>query len=364
MARIRILVVDDSLTVRRHLCQAFGQDPELEVVGEAADGREAIELCQGLRPDIVTLDMMLPVMTGIAATEYIMAYCPTPILIVSASTNRGELHRTYDALAAGAVDVFDKPDGDTIDAQWARMLVERVKLVARVRVITHVRGRLRGTGSQAAGLGDVRTPASTRASLRADAPQRCVAIGVSTGGPAALVRILRAMPRRPQLPLVAVIHLDAPFAASFADWLDAQTTHAVGYARDGERVADSIGRLVLAPADRHLVIEGGSFRLTSDEPRHSCRPSVDVMFESVASEYGTGAMACLLTGMGRDGAQGLLAVRRAGGTTIAQDEATSVVYGMPREAVAIGAAERTMSLDAIAMMIAAATEVSPQGGAG
>ncbi|HET6583553.1 MAG TPA: response regulator, partial [Nannocystaceae bacterium] len=137
MARIRVLVVEDSLTVRRYLCEALANDRDIEVVGEAEDGKRAIELCEQLRPDLVTLDMMLPVMTGLAATEYIMAYCPTPILIVSASINRGELFRTYDALAAGAVDVLDKPTGEESDGQWERRFVDAVKVAARIRVITH-----------------------------------------------------------------------------------------------------------------------------------------------------------------------------------------------------------------------------------
>ena len=132
------------MTVRRRLCEVLAADPELEVVGEADDGKRAIELCHELRPDVITLDMMLPVMTGLAATEYIMAHCPTPILIVSASTNRGELFRTYDALAAGAVDVLEKPRGDERDGDWERRFLATVKLVSRIKVITHLRARLGG----------------------------------------------------------------------------------------------------------------------------------------------------------------------------------------------------------------------------
>ncbi|MGH7093429.1 MAG: response regulator [Stellaceae bacterium] len=139
---IRVLVVEDSLTVRRRLVEILAADPEITVVGEAGDGRTAIELCRERRPDVITMDMILPVMSGLAATEYVMAHCPTPILVVSASTNRGELFKTYDALAAGAVDVFDKPDGRDADGEWERRLVALVKLVARIRVITHPRARL------------------------------------------------------------------------------------------------------------------------------------------------------------------------------------------------------------------------------
>src|SRR5579883_2207628 len=142
MGRIRVLVVEDSLTVRKHLVETLAADAEIEVVGEAEDGKRAIELCQDRRPDVITMDMMLPVMTGLAATEYIMAHCPTPILIVSASVNRGELFRTYEALAAGAVDVLEKPTGAEAEGAWEERFLSTVKLVARIRVITHPRARL------------------------------------------------------------------------------------------------------------------------------------------------------------------------------------------------------------------------------
>src|SRR5690242_12529067 len=139
MRTIRVLVVEDSLTARKLLVEVLTASPDIEVIGEAPDGKRAIELCQRLRPDVVTLDMMLPVMTGLAATEYIMAYCPTPIVVVSSSTNRGELFRTYEALAAGAIDVLDKPKGDEPDGEWEARLLSTVKLVSRIKVITHPR---------------------------------------------------------------------------------------------------------------------------------------------------------------------------------------------------------------------------------
>jgi two-component system, chemotaxis family, protein-glutamate methylesterase/glutaminase len=358
MSTIRVLVVDDSLTVRGRIAETVAAEPGLEVVGQAENGKRGIELCEQLRPDIVTLDMMMPVMTGVAATEWIMAHCPTPILIVSSSTHRGELFKTYDALAAGAVDVFEKPRGDEPEGAWERGLVGAIKMVARIKVITHVRARLRALQ---------RTPSTPPESVvpRAWPPAapdlavkaglgRCqvIAIGTSTGGPAALVDVLRGLPPSLPVPILIVLHLGEPFAAAFADWLDAQTSYRVAFARDGEPLAGLAGRVALAPAERHLHVRAGRLVLSRDPARHSCRPSVDVLFESLAREMGPTTTACLLTGMGRDGASGLLEIRRAGGITIAQDEASSVVYGMPREAALLGAAMHITPLPAIAGLLA------------
>lgn len=363
MAKIRILVVEDSLTVRKRMVEVFAADPAIEVIGEADDGKRGIELCQQLRPDVITLDMMLPVMSGLAATEFIMAYCPTPILIVSASTNRGELFKTYEALAAGALDVLDKPLGNELDDAWERKLVTSVKLLSRIKVITHLRARLGPMDQPLVGPASIeagsrpRTPAAPvveRQPLQAEGRLRAVAIGVSTGGPSALIEILRGLPRGFPLPILLVIHIGKLFAPAFAEWLDGQSPVRVAYAADGDPLpAFGEGGVLMASPDFHLVLRQGKLRLTQDPERHSCRPSVDVLFASVAQELGADCAACLLTGMGKDGAEGLLAVRRAGGRTIAQDEATSVVFGMPREAILLGAVEQVLPLEKIAPALAA-----------
>jgi two-component system, chemotaxis family, protein-glutamate methylesterase/glutaminase len=346
MTALRVLVVEDSLTIRRHLVDVLGAAPDVQVVGEAEDGARAIELARALRPDVITLDMMLPVMSGVAVTEYVMAFCPTPILIVSSSLNRGEVYKTYDALAAGAVDVFEKPRGDARDEGWEQRLVAAVRLVSRIKVITHLRGKLGGAR-------DPRPPAAPVDEAAASRPPRAVAIGASTGGPAAIVAILRQLPALYPVPILLALHISQPFGDSFAGWLDGLAPLPVRSAVDGEPLPPpGTPGVVIAPPDRHLVVAGGRLRLTRDPARHSCRPSVDALFESVARELGAEAVGCLLTGMGRDGAAGLLALRQAGALTVAQDEASCVVFGMPREAIALGAAARVAALAAIGPLLA------------
>lgn len=357
MAKTRVLVVEDSLTMRRHLVEVLAADSDLEVVGEAEDGKRAIELCQALRPDVMTLDMILPVMSGVAVTEYVMAYCPTPILVVSASTNRGELYKTYDALAAGALDVLEKPTGCEPDEVWERTLISSVKLTARIRVITHIRAKIGSLGRPSA---DSTPSVESHNGLKHG---RIIAVGGSTGGPAAIVEILRRLPAGFPVPILLVIHIGHPFGSAFAEWLDAQSTLPVRYAKDFEPLpVYGQSGVIMAPPGQHLLVQHGRLRLTVDPERNSCRPSVDVLFESLAREVGDTTAACLLTGMGRDGAAGLLALRRAGALTLAQDEKSSIVFGMPKEAIRIGAASQILALDNIAPVLAAVARPAEPGG--
>lgn len=351
--RLRVLVVEDSLTVRRRLCEALQSDAGIEVIAEAENGQRAIELCQSLRPDVMTCDMEMPVMNGLSATEYIMAHCPTPILIVSASTNRGELFKTYDALAAGAVDVLEKPRGDGSDDDWDGRFVSAVKLVARIRVITHPRARLASPAR-----GSLPAPASAGSRLQqadtGSGPISIVALGASTGGPSALVRVLSDLPTHLPLTILLVLHIDEPFGSAFSEWLNEQTPHSVRFAVAGEPLKSQHCRVLMAPPGRHLIAEGRQLQLNDAPERHSCRPSIDVLFESLARAEGRSSAAALLTGMGKDGAQGLLALRRAGALTVAQDEETSIVYGMPREALSLGATNNILPLSEIGRFLAQA----------
>jgi two-component system chemotaxis response regulator CheB len=349
---IRVLLVEDSSTMRAHLRESLAADPQLQVVGEALDGGQAVQMVERLRPDVVTMDMMLPTMSGLVATEHIMAEYPTPILVVS-SADRQELFSTYNALAAGAVDVLEKPRGDESDTDWGRRLCGAVRMVARIRVITHPRARLEGR-NRTTSTAQVEPPPETSC-------LQLVAVGSSTGGPGALTELIRALPVGFAPPVLCVQHIAAsePFAVAFSDWLAGQSGRDVSYACDGTSVKALAGRVILAPPDRHLAVRDGFLRLSDGPPRQSCRPSVDVLFESVAQEYGAAAIGCLLTGMGRDGAAGLLQMRSRGAVTFAQDEQSCVVYGMPREAALLGAAAYVLPP---ARMAAHIGELQPAGG--
>jgi two-component system, chemotaxis family, protein-glutamate methylesterase/glutaminase len=291
----------------------------------------------------------MPNLTGLDVTEHIMAHRPTPILIVSASTERGEALRTFDALSAGALDVLEKPLGDERGIGWNEQYAETLKLLAKIKVITHLRGRHRQI---------------PRAVAQYDPPTgvtgtyQLIALGASTGGPIALLEALRQVPSSFPIPILLVLHIDSSFAPMFVQWLGTQLQLPVSLAVDGAALPRP-GRpgLVMAGGDRHLVVCNGLLRLTNAPERHSCRPSVDVLFESIAAELGASAIGCLFSGMGRDGAEGLLSMRRAGAMTMVQDEASSAVFGMPGEAIALGAAAQILSpADIGAALISLATK--------
>jgi two-component system, chemotaxis family, protein-glutamate methylesterase/glutaminase len=347
MGRIRVLVVEDSRTVREMIVAALESDARFQVVGEAGDGHAAIRLCEELRPDVLTLDLVIPGPNGLAVTEHVMAECPTPILVVSASANRSEAFDTLDALRAGAVDILDKSLLGSRPG-WREELLSCIELVSRIRVVTR-----RARSRRPAGLDEPKAVAVEPAWPGPATPYRALAIGASTGGPSAVATLLAALPRGFPLPILLVIHLAPLFGQFMADWLAMRTGRRVRLARDAEPLGATgpDAAVLLAPADQHLVLEGGRLHLSSGRERHACRPSVDVLFESIAHELGPHAIGCLLTGMGRDGADGLLAMRRAGARTVVQDEASSVVFGMPREAIEVGAAERVLALDEIATTI-------------
>ena len=334
MKPVRVLIVDDSATIRHLLAEALSRDPEIEVVGKASEPAIARQMIKELNPDVITLDVEMPNMTGLEFLEKIMRLRPMPVVMVSTLTERGA-GITLDALAMGAVDYYPKPKENVAAAldHAAEELAAKVKGAARARVRPRT-----SRPSQPA-------KANGRAFVPSD---KIVAIGSSTGGVEALIEVLSHFPEHCP-PTVITQHMPARFTTSFAERLDRLCAADVSEATDGAPLKP--GQVYLAPGtDFHLEISGRqslTCRLRSGETVSGHRPSVDVLFQSVARTAGKNAVGVLLTGMGRDGASGLKAMRNTGASTIGQDEATSVVYGMPRAAFELDAVERQMPLEKI-----------------
>ena len=334
MVKTKVLVVDDSALMRQLLPDLLARDPALEVVGTAADPYAAWDKVQQLRPDVLTLDVEMPKMDGLTFLSKLMTARPTPVVMVSSLTERGA-ETTFRALELGAVDFVPKPKLDvaTGTVALADELVAKVKAAARAR-----------PRASAARGPSARPPA---AGLRTT--HKVIALGASTGGTEALFEVLTALP--PDAPgAVVVIHMPEGFTKSYAGRLDRACAVRVSEAKDGDRVLP--GHVLLAPGGRHLsVARSGAAvvaRVSDGPPVNRHRPAVDVLFESCAKELGPNAAGAILTGMGNDGARGLLAMRRAGARTLAQDEATCVVFGMPKEAIALGGAEAVLPLGRVA----------------
>lgn len=333
--RTRVLIVDDSAIMRLLLSKILAADPEIEVVGTAADPLQAKTQIPTLLPDVLTLDVEMPHMDGISFLQSLMAERPMPVIMVSSHTQHG-CETTLRALELGAVDFFPKPSYEQLhsSSDVLEELRQKIKEAARARI------RASFTNLSAS------TPLNL--SQKASAHQ-VLLIGASTGGTEAIRTILTALPAN--VPgIVMVQHMAPGFTASFAQRLDNLCAFRVKEAEDGDRVQP--GLALLAPGDFQMALQrsytGYSVEVTKSPPVNRHRPSVDVLFESAAKCAGPNAIAALLTGMGEDGARGLCSLREAGAHTIAQDEATSVVFGMPRVAIALGGAEFVLPLPRIA----------------
>lgn len=335
--KIKVLIVDDSSVVRQVLSEILSEDSQLEVVGTACDPFVARDRIKQLQPDVITLDVEMPRMDGITFLSNLMRLRPMPVVMISSLTEKGA-DTTMKALELGAVDFMPKPQQNVAEGlrDYALELRSKVRAAARARVAPR-------HASEPEGPAIHKVPRTIRSS------SRVLAVGASTGGVEALGRVFVAMP--PDGPgMVVVQHIPNPFAEAFARRIDMRCQRKVLVAQDGAPVLD--GHIFIAPGDEHLEIvsEGAGYRMRlSSAPKVSGhRPSVDVLFHSVARVAGKRAAAALLTGMGSDGAAGLLELRQAGAWTLAQDEASSVVWGMPREAVKIGAACAVVPLDQVA----------------
>jgi len=336
--RIRVLIVDDSALMRQLLTALLSSDPAIEVVGTAPDPLVAREKIKALNPDVVTLDVEMPRMDGLAFLEKLMTLRPMPVVMVSSLTERGA-EVTLKALELGAVDIVCKPTDLAVSGMGpqGRELIDKVKAAAAARVRP-----LSAIPSQG-------SPGRLAVTTIYKSTDRLVAIGSSTGGVEALRDIVTALPPDAP-PIVITQHIPPKFSASFANRLDGLSAVRVKEAADGERIV--AGHVFIAPGDRHLAVRRSGAALIThvyDGPLVSGhKPSVDVLFHSVADACGAKSVGVILTGMGRDGSDGLLAMRQAGAATVGEDEASCVVYGMPKAARENGAVERELPLSRIA----------------
>lgn len=345
MSGIRVVIADDSQVARDVLRAILSQDDAIEIVGEATNGREAVELAKRLAPQLITMDLNMPVMDGLSAIEEIMYTKGVPILVIS---DRSDAQTAYRALEVGALEVMPKPSLDTADAEY---LLERVRLLAGVAVITRLRRRTSAPAPTTAASTPPALPTHSLQppSLPQAVPrdfQRIVAIACSTGGPQALVHLLRMLPPTFPAPIVIAQHISHGFINGMAQWLASLCAMPVSVGQEGEHLCP--GHIYLSPSESNLcVTPRHRFQLHPSPERALYRPSCDVLLQSVADVYGADAIGVILTGMGRDGVNGMRAIYQAGGTTLAQDEASSVIYGMNQEAVKAGVIQHVLPLNGL-----------------
>jgi two-component system, chemotaxis family, response regulator WspF len=356
---MRVAIVNDVRLAVEALRRMLATIPGCEVAWVASDGEEAVAKCASDRPDLLLMDLVMPVMDGVEATQRIMRASPCPILIVT-STVDGHLERVYNALGAGALDAVQGPvfrsDG-TLDG--AQPVVKKIRTLQRLPA-----SAVGANGAAAAATPEAASAAPVPASAATDArTEALLVLGASTGGPEALRTVLHGFSRSFTAPIVVVQHLGADFVPGFVTWLASQTGRVIEAVAPGQRPEH--GKVLVACSDDHLVLRpDGTLAYVVEPSSLPYRPSVDVFFGSLAANGPSRGVAAVLTGMGRDGAEGLLALRRAGWRTFAQDEATSVVFGMPRAARDVGAAQEVLPLTTLAPALEAAwaQRASPAGG--
>ncbi len=359
---IRVVVVDDSPTARELLVALLQSNEDIDVVGIAVDGEHGIRMTTQLRPDVVTMDVRMPVMDGLEATRRIMHVQPTPIVIVTNSTTRADMDLTFEALHAGALTIVRKPglaDADTCDK-----VIQAVRLMSSVTVVRRWRVAERQEPGDSAPSSkqdhpaasplpekpEARSPGDWQLSAKRRRQVQRIGIAASTGGPAALAKILKALPARFQVPILVVQHITQGFAIGLAEWLDNITSLHVTIAGHGDTPRP--GTVMLSPDDYHMrVSSSGVIELSKEPPYRGLRPSANHLFYSLAEAYGPRAMGIVLTGMGDDGAEGIIDLHKAGGLTIAQNEQSCVIYGMPHEAVTRNAIDRVLAPDQIAKVL-------------
>lgn len=347
---IRVMVVEDSPTARDLLVALFSHTSDLQVVGTALDGEEAIRLAARIRPDVITMDIHMPHMDGLEATRKIMKTMPLPIVIVTASLNRSDMDLTFQAMRVGALMMVKKPS--LADEASCQQVVQTVRLMADVPVVRRFGKTKSLPPLSASGLPD-RLPAHltppnvsgvTPPVLTGQTGRAIIGIASSTGGPSALVTALKPLPASYPLPILVVQHITQGFAICLCDWLNSELNLKAHLAQHGE--LPEPGHVLIAPDDGHMEIgEQGQVILQHNPPLRGQRPSANYLFSSLARVYGRRATGIILTGMGEDGVDGLVELHHRGGLTIAQDEATSVVFGMPREAINRNAVDYVIAIE-------------------
>ena len=337
---LKVLIVDDSPTARQLMAHIINSTLDMCVIGEAKNGKQAVQLTHDLHPDIILMDIEMPGMNGLEATREIMNSAPTPIVMISASPESSEAEVAFQAIRLGALSVLKKPVGlkHPDSPAQAAALLNTVRAMAEVRVIHHWKP----------GTAAYHPPPKTPASKGLKQPE-IVAIASSTGGPAALREIFKGLPDNFNLPIVVVQHISAEFLPSLIEGLSATTFLNIQIARANDRPLP--GHIYFAPGDTHLSLSKNRRFELDTLTKVPYTPSGDILLQSIATSYGASAIGVILTGMGRDGAQGLRAMRDIGAYTIVQDQATSVVFGMPAEAIAIGAAHKVLPIQEIAQAI-------------
>ncbi|HTU34651.1 MAG TPA: chemotaxis response regulator protein-glutamate methylesterase [Candidatus Acidoferrum sp.] len=341
--KFRVLIVDDSAFMCRVLKDIISSDPQLEVVGQARDGSEGVSLADSLQPDVITMDINMPRVDGLQATEMIMTRHPRPIVIVSSESREGA-DSTLRALELGAIDFVPKPStGVDLDMKTVgEELTRKLKLAAKVRVV-----RTATLSKIPAGHAPVPPVARSAAALQSGGRSPMVAIAASTGGPAAVMRLVSGLPAEMLAPILLILHMPAAFTKQFATQLSEISALPVKEAEHNE--VPLPGTIYLCPGSHHLRISStGNIILDSGARIDGYRPCADVAFETLASYARSLAMGVVLTGMGADAARGAKAIKTAGGFVVAQDEASSVIFGMPSEAIKVGAVDQVLALDEIA----------------
>ena len=331
---IRVLIADDSATMRTALAELLREEKRISVVGQARDGLEAVELARTLKPDVITMDVNMPLLDGLQATATIMAESPARILVVCSVAEEKQLDLSFRAIAAGALELLPKPSSARELRRWGALIAESVLLMAEVPVVRRTRkhAALKPNGTR-------RTAGTAISAL---------GIVASTGGPPAIALVLQSLPKTLPVPILIAQHIAAGFGPGLLRWFSAVSQLPVGIAEDGQRAKE--GCVYLAPDGCDLELDAhGALRVPRGASLHT--PSGNRLLQSLARGLGTRAGGVVLTGMGDDGALGLLAIRKAGGATLVQDEATSVVFGMPHAAHALGAAQSLVPLEWIALSI-------------